>query len=621
MHTRKTLHHLLPIAVITLVFLFIYLVPLPRQVGLSMRYDLTIVAALVFPLGALCLHPKGLYGDLLTALLIALLFALPLSGLWSSGQSETFILFGILPLNDAQDYHQSALRILSGQPFIGFSADRPIGPALLSIFLRLTGGNLQLTLLLQTALCALASMYLLRWLRAKWSTLPAALFLVLLFFFYRQFIGSTLTENYGLFPGLLAFGLLLYWAEKPNPRLLLMAVVLLTIALNIRAGAYLLLPALLLMAFLFRHQLPRRTFTLILLGILIGFAFNILVAGIYSQKIVLIGNNSRDVFYRLVTNSDYWYQFARDHPEIDRADTAAYTRMIVEEFRRNPAALLQGIWRSYTELFSFSRTGAFGFLEGERVHTTRWTVWAGSLVLFLLSLLGILRAWLLARKSRDLPSLILLFSLLGILLSVPFIFPGDYSGMRYFAATISFQLILPAAGLKFILERVKWFKRLDKASQPSAAEGLSLFSFSAALLAILCLGLLLNPFLPQPNEVVPFTCQADEVPVAFTVTPGSYVTILPDAQVVSTWLPIISASRARASSHGLSVYFSTEYEMLKPPLAFYSGLDHLSGRVLNLVLTPAEVARSGEQRACLVRPELTFLKSSGFLFSRQALSQ
>ena len=412
----------------------------------------------------------------------------------------------------------------------------------------------------------------------------------------------------------------MHWADKPNSRLLLLAVALLTIALNIRAGAYLLLPALLLMAFIFRHKLPRHTFTLILVGILIGFAFNILIAGIYSQKLVLIGNNSRDIFYRLVTNSDYWYQFARDYPEIDRTDTAAYTQMIVEEFRRNPAALLQGIWRSYTELFSFTRNGAFGFLECERVHTTRWTVWVGSLVFFLLSLLGILRVWLLARKSRDLPSLVLLFSLLGILLSIPFIFPGDYSGMRYFAATISFQLILPTAGLKFILERVKWLERLDEAGQPSTDKGSSLFSFSATLMVILSLGLLLNPLLSQPDSVAPFACQVDEVLVAFSVTPGSYVTILPDDEVDSTWLPVMSASRAHTSSHGLSVDFSTEYEMLKPPLAFFSGLDRLSGMVRNLVLTPAEVARAGEHQACLVRPGLTFLRSSGFLFSRPAIA-
>jgi hypothetical protein len=149
---------------------------------------------------------------------------------------------------------------------------------------------------------------------------------------------------------------------------------------------------------------------------------------------------------------------------------------------------------------------------------------------------------------------------------------------------------------------------------------MDIYNFSTVLFTILCLGLLLNPLLSKPDGVRSVTCQADEVPVVFTVKPGSYVTILPDDEVATTWLPIISASRARASSHGLSVPFSTEFETLQPPLAVYSGLDYLSGQVLNLVLTPADVSRTGEQQACLFRPDLPFFKFSGFLFSRQVLT-
>jgi len=66
-----------------------------------------------------------LFGDFISMAATLSLFALPLAGLWASGQTQSVAIGGLIPLTDAAAYHVDSLRIITGQNISYFSAMRP----------------------------------------------------------------------------------------------------------------------------------------------------------------------------------------------------------------------------------------------------------------------------------------------------------------------------------------------------------------------------------------------------------------------------------------------------------------------------------------------------------------
>jgi uncharacterized membrane protein YqjE len=100
---------------------------------------------------------------------------------------------------------------------------------------------------------------------------------VLVFFFYRRFVGTTLTENLGLTLGLAGSSLLLIGAHNEDRKYVLFGIFLLSVGMNVRAGALLVLPVLVLWAsWVFRGK-SRISASILAWGILavaIGFMIN-----------------------------------------------------------------------------------------------------------------------------------------------------------------------------------------------------------------------------------------------------------------------------------------------------------------------------------------------------------
>ena len=136
--------------------------PLPEQLGLSVRYDFTVILIPIVGLAFLAFLPGGWKGTLLGLGLILALFALTVSGLWTSGVSEPSIVGGLMPFSDAAGYYSDARRLLEGQLFSAFSSRRPLFAGMLSALLALTGRNLQLTLAVLVAISAVACYLLVR---------------------------------------------------------------------------------------------------------------------------------------------------------------------------------------------------------------------------------------------------------------------------------------------------------------------------------------------------------------------------------------------------------------------------------------------------------------------------
>ena len=133
------------------------------------------------------------------------LFALGLSGLWASGQTEPQVIGGLLPTTDAGEYYFNALRFLNGSLFSDYASRRPLFSAFLSTVLFITEKNLQAALALMVALTAICSFFATMTIKNNYGTGSASLFLLLVFLFYRRFSGSGNVRKSWSFPGINEF--------------------------------------------------------------------------------------------------------------------------------------------------------------------------------------------------------------------------------------------------------------------------------------------------------------------------------------------------------------------------------------------------------------------------------
>jgi hypothetical protein len=109
------------------------------------------------------------------------LFGLSLAGLWASGQTQTVVISGLVPLTDAANYYTDALRILNAQEVSAFSGMRPIFPTVLSLVLGVTRGNLMAALAVLTIIGGTAAYLAAEQVYRLKGPIPASFFLMLLF--------------------------------------------------------------------------------------------------------------------------------------------------------------------------------------------------------------------------------------------------------------------------------------------------------------------------------------------------------------------------------------------------------------------------------------------------------
>lgn len=138
----------------------------------------------------------GRYGELFALTATMALFALGLAGLWASGNTQSVVLNGLIPLTDAVGYYTDATRLQYGVDVSNFTAMRPFFAGLLSFFLRLTGRNLMVTVGIFTAIAGFASYLASREIQDPRHR-ACSLFPDLTFLYYRHHSGTTMSEIAG----------------------------------------------------------------------------------------------------------------------------------------------------------------------------------------------------------------------------------------------------------------------------------------------------------------------------------------------------------------------------------------------------------------------------------------
>ncbi|MFM8425595.1 MAG: hypothetical protein ACKOBL_10500, partial [Chloroflexota bacterium] len=458
-----------------------------------------------------------------------LLFSLSLIYKWQTADNFSTI-GGLFPVRDAYEYYQGSQMIIYGLNISGTSIQRPMFAAFLSTVMWIINGNLQLSLILLVILNAVATFWVsFEIKRTLNNSFFSAIYLVLGYIYFRRFSGTLLTENLGFLLGNLALFFLLRGATSQKLNFSLFGLFLLTIGLNARAGAFFVLPILIVWAAVTFRATHRfwRTFFVSSAIVVFGMAGNWLLAKAINSPTSAMFSNYSYTLYGLAVGNKGWEQVLVDHPGVSANEI--YT-LAFNKIKNEPALFIQGIAGAYSDYFVASR-GAFSFLLLKRdrndiLNTILWT----------LSLLGLITA-IIKREQKQYSLTLAFFA--GIMLSVGLVPPIDSTNMRAFAATIpmSLYIVVTSGGLLSEFVFGKSNSLLDKVNNAHLPISLS----SIILIAIFIVPVILREAGSPPSVETGGNCKSGENETTFVIADGSSMTINSEAQF--TYIPTIQSTR------------------------------------------------------------------------------
>ncbi|MBI3170632.1 MAG: hypothetical protein HYZ22_19295, partial [Chloroflexi bacterium] len=474
-----------------------------RPVSMALRTGF----GLVIPLTALAIYAvfriPGKLGDLFALTATMSLFALSLAGLWASGNTQSVILNGLIPLTDAAGYYTDATRLQYGMDVSNFTAMRPFFAGLLSFFLWLSDKNLMTAVAIFTAIAGFSCFLACREIQRTHGVEVAVFFLILIFLYYRHHSGTTMSESLGVPVSLLGVALLWRGISAQKEWFALFGIGMIALALNVRPGAMFVLPALLLWGgWTFRGE---RKFSFKFFGL--GAAAVLLVFYANSRMIDFVASsggvafeNFSWAFYGLASGGKSWTYIFESHPELqllkDTEVTPAIYRLAFEQILADPSLIIKGALFYWRMFFSDSWYNAYAFVAGENYWVNQAARWG-------MYILGGLGAFKLFRDRNDPYASLAVLTALGVLASVPFVPPTDAYRVRLYAATIPFFILLPGVGLFFLQEKIP--VRFIKPSLISLPKEYSSEAFSIAMIVVIIAAPIFvktTGELPAPPETV-----------------------------------------------------------------------------------------------------------------------
>ncbi len=438
------------IAIVCIWFTLLFAGPTPPDVLLAAFPTLVsgIVGAVALILLAtgIQLRPSPVRDVPFLALALAI-FGIPLVGMWHGGPAGPNVLVGLLPLLDAAGYETGGLMLADLGRLDSWNSRRPLTAAMLGVLFAVNEGNLQWT---QSILVLINAVAVFAAARVVWRShgLAAGLLVVVsLYVFFSEHLGSLLSENLGLALGAAAFALLWEGVRSDRRWLLSLGLFTLSLGLNARAGAFFVLPLLIIwLAWCDRSRGWTHcagTFAWAVGAGLLGFVPGAILVVAYAPSDHVPFGNFAPTLYGLAVGGKGWTQVFADHPQINAMLTAQEIyreifRLALASARDAPELLLLGVARGYNEyLFN---TGWHDFFENRIVRG----------MAILLTLAGLVDC---IRRRREKDAAFLLVVTAGVFASVPFLADG---GPRVYAATIPVTAALIGSGA---LVLARWARR------------------------------------------------------------------------------------------------------------------------------------------------------------------
>ncbi|MGE5379045.1 MAG: hypothetical protein ACM3XO_28640 [Bacteroidota bacterium] len=560
-----------------------YLLPLPPQFkrqGIPLADELLLLLLLSLIFLTFRFNGRGAGYIRLGSILIA--FLLPLLRLWQTADSTWNIVLGLLPWADATEYYFDANRLLQGGLFSAFSGRRPFFASFLTAVLQLSHQDLQIVLLMFTILNGLVVFLFVEEVHNEFGPVSAITGLYLAQLFYRPFAGTTLTEQLGYPAGLLALIVLLRGVRAQKMGLFALGLMLLTYALMVRAGAFIVLPVLVVFAVLQFAQNLRQSLKVCLL-MLAAVAIPVFFSA-WLERTVAAPNavefaNFADTLYGQARGGLRWTQAAIEHPELasmpEPARSQYLYRLAFQEIKDHPSGLVQGALKAWLDFLRPGPWGAFGFLA----PGNRTIDFMLQLLAVLVFLAGIWLLWM--NRARPLSKLMLAFWV-GIFLSIPFLPPID-AGVRPYTGTAAL-LFLPVC---FVFTP-GLFKRASGGpeTRPVPPIGLS----HGLALGLICLSLIGAPLtrkMTQPVALQNISCGPGTAAIQFKLHPGSYILVSP-GDSGQTRVPLVPLSDLHKSFDDFPYgEFAGLMRKLKQPALIAVTADARTGQGMWIVGPPA----------------------------------
>jgi hypothetical protein len=564
-----------------------------RAVSMAMRAGF----GLIIPVTALLLYISfrlpGRAGDLFSMTLTASLFALPLAGLWASGQSQSISISGLIPLSDAANYYHDSLRITMGRDISDFSAMRPFYAGFLSLLMSLTDRNFMFSMAVITFIAGIAMYYTAREVQRTHGAETAVFLLLILFLYYRHHTGTSMSETLAVPLGALGFALTWRGLQKESQTLAMLGLFVCAFALNVRPGPMFILPFMLLwLGWIFKKPGEYISWKFLLLGscaIALSFILNSILIQILAGPSGAAFSNFSWALYGLAAGGKSFNYIAQVHPEVfalqDPERSRMIYRMTYELILQNPELLAQGLIQRWTMFFSGTWYSAFSFVGGEKRSVNIIAQW----VMYGLSILGFIK-WLL--KPSDRYTGLVAMASIGVLLSVPFVPPTDAYRVRLYGAAIVIFGMLPGMGISLLTNhpKLKFFSAPSPEIQPLNVTAW----FSVVFIALIVCGTLFVKATSPAPPMLAVNCPAGSDKIAIRLDAGSFINIRREKEIFLDWMPDFHQSLFRRSVHGLAGNEFINYlAALEHQTTILSSVDYLSDRPALVILPTAQLPTPG----------------------------
>ncbi len=314
-------------------------------------------------------------------LLGLVLFLLPLIDGWmlyplkgfSSGQTRYSALGGILPWSDAAGYYHGANTLLDKGFLTEWTLRRPLNAILLAARLFIVNHDFKAALILQALLCGSSCLLVAYSIARRFSSLAAFIAFVILFLFAKIYIPSILSESLGLSIGCLAFVFL--WEAVNTRRLWLFFVAgfMLMLGLNARAGAFFVVPMLMVwLGFYCRDRSHEQRFhspiaSLFTLGVLAASFLNMIFMklSMLAGQVIAPHGNFAPTLFGLVSGGKGWH-YAYETLKFSGTEADFSKHMYVQSlaiFKQHPDWLLIGLLKNWAQMFK-APINLFNYLLG-----------------------------------------------------------------------------------------------------------------------------------------------------------------------------------------------------------------------------------------------------------------
>jgi hypothetical protein len=446
--------------------------------------------------------------------------------------TDGFTIAGVFPQNDANGYFIGTLKILYGEQIPAFAARRPLFSAFLSVILWFSNHNFIAALFILAFLVSLA-IHLLG--NEVWDSLgvfsAAITMMIVAYTYIGRFQGKFMTEQLGLPLGALSLALLLRGIRERNLLYMPWAIFILSLALNARAGAFFVLP-LLMLWFLTLRKVSLSKFSLAgmaVVAVALGFVANLWLFHSIAVPGSVPFSNFGDTIYGMATGYRSYYSWSYDYPGVDSSEAMRISLQIIAD---SPSLFLYAIVQAYRDYVQPTRFFSFLYLARPQLPS----------IAFLLSGFLIVAMVRLVQARRTTLARMLFAVIVGIFLSIPFVPPVD-DGIRAMIATVPFWALIIGYA---VADRRAVNSGMDEtwALDLPKFNPLLLFSFLMAF-AVTLGWLLVWGSARSPVENI--SCQQGQVPVAITTSSGSFVHVVKNNSRPTSWLPDIRREDWRAN--------------------------------------------------------------------------